>query len=152
MNPTGSLRTAVKAGNVESILKVLDEGIDVNKRNEQRETVLFAALYSNVEKNQLKSIINLLLEVGVNPQLKDQLGNSPIGIAGIHKYGEEIIPILLEYGAEIDDLYEETSAYGDEVLLRLSHFFQSGLSAKNQRQWNQIRLKAMFNHENPLKI
>lgn len=70
------IHLAVKEGDINSVKKILNEGIDIDLRTKHGSTSLKLAIsYSNFE------MIRFLLENNANPNLKDRFGFAPLHFA-----------------------------------------------------------------------
>ena len=88
-------------GNLKAVSKALSLQIDINSISSNGETALHKAI-----RNKQLSIVEVLLEVGANPNIKDEdeRGNTPLIIAllqGDHE--DEIFQALLRAGADVND-------------------------------------------------
>ncbi|MEW9097092.1 MAG: ankyrin repeat domain-containing protein [Clostridiaceae bacterium] len=81
-------------GEEEEILQfLLDNGVDVNDKNDDGNTALFTVLYPNIAE--------MLIENGANINERNKFGDTPLHcLAANGEESEEIITILLENGAD----------------------------------------------------
>lgn len=120
-------------GNIDAVSEAISQGIDVNAISSNGE----AALHKAIRNNQL-SIVRILLEAGVNPNLKEESvqGYPPLMIAlNYAKISNDIFQALLEAGADIN-----SSSSQDQTVLMLAVF---KLNTKAVRQL--LELGANFN-------
>ena len=91
---------AARSGSIDDVNRLLDEGVDINSRNELGHTALTTAAWSSENE-----IVRLLLDTGsVDVELRDMsIGHrktfSPLMIASLHK-NLELVEMLLESGAD----------------------------------------------------
>ena len=88
-------------GNLKAVSKALSLQIDINAISSNGETALHKAI-----RNKQLSIVEVLLEAGANPNIKDEdeRGNTPLIIAllqGDHE--DKIFQALLRAGADVND-------------------------------------------------
>ena len=81
----------------EGILKLIEEGANVNAKDKYGYTLLHYAC-----SNGYESIVSILLEKGVNVSEKDNCGWTPLHHACSNGYGS-IVSILLEKGANVNE-------------------------------------------------
>ena len=93
-----SLFDAVKAKNYELVKKLIDEGADVNAKNDEGETALMIA--SNEGD---KEICELLIEKGADVNAKDNEGNTALMYVSL-KGDKEICELLIKNNAEVPEL------------------------------------------------
>jgi hypothetical protein len=75
----GSIYVAIAAGNHQLVSEILQQGVDVNHRDENGETPLIHACYSaHYHNNGNIALIRLLLENGANPNARNQRGLSTL--------------------------------------------------------------------------
>jgi len=75
MKSATPLATAIAKGDVETVKKFIEYGIDVNEKSNGMTPLMIAARYNQVE------IIKLLLEKGANLKLTDEKGMSALKYA-----------------------------------------------------------------------
>lgn len=80
------------------IQKLINDGADINKRDESGRTILFEL----TKKKKVESI-KILVQNGVNINLEDKYGNTVLGEA-IHREDPIITRFLLENGASVNSL------------------------------------------------
>jgi TonB family protein len=89
-----ALITAASQGRVDEVRTLLDQGIDVNARNEDGWTpLLFAALGGHAE------VVALLLEWDADVNVSNKAGWTPLIAAALSGH-TEIVGLLLEHGAD----------------------------------------------------
>jgi outer membrane protein assembly factor BamB len=87
---------AAKSNDVKTLKELLDQGIDVNVKNHYGLTALTFA----TDKGNLEAV-NLLLENGADPNLKDSFYNdTPLGWA-IYKKNNPIIISMINHGGDV---------------------------------------------------
>jgi outer membrane protein assembly factor BamB len=94
-NRGNELVTAAQIGDIETVTRLLDEGVDVNSKTRYGATALsFAAEKGNLE------LVKLLVERGADVNVKDSFYNAtPLTWAGMGKH-KEISDFLKENGAK----------------------------------------------------
>src|SRR5271157_2612789 len=99
LRPTTSFESIVKTGTPESIQAAIDQGADVNAKNEDGFTPLILAAISNPDPN----VIATLLKAGANVNARDtKLGLTPLMWATRWRQNPKVISALLHAGADID--------------------------------------------------
>ncbi|MEI7663546.1 MAG: ankyrin repeat domain-containing protein, partial [Bacteroidota bacterium] len=93
---TGPFFSAARSNDVKTLKELLDKGFDVNAKNRYGVTALnFAADKGNLDA------VNLLLEHGADPNLKDSFyGDTPLGWA-IYKKNSPIILSMINHGGDL---------------------------------------------------
>ncbi|XP_054155118.1 ankyrin repeat domain-containing protein 54-like [Oppia nitens] len=92
------LRRSANCNDIETVRRLLDEGIDPVSCDERSRTALhFAACKGNTQ------IAQLLLEKGANPNQKDAIGNTPLHLAACTN-NIQVITLLLSAGTDIHSL------------------------------------------------
>ena len=81
----------------EGILKLIEEGANVNEKDEYEYTPLYYAC-----RNDYKNVVSILLEKGANVNEKSKCGYTPLHCACYNGYGR-IVSILLEKGANVSE-------------------------------------------------
>ncbi len=101
---------AARANDVKTLKEMLGRGFDVNTKNHYGVTALnFAADKGNLE------VVNLLLEHGADPNLKDSFyGDTPLGWA-IYKKNTAIILSMINHGGDIKNEDLVMSAAGNKL-------------------------------------
>ncbi len=95
----------IKHGDFEGVKKAIENGADVNARNEIGWTPLHLASYWGCTK-----IAKLLIENKADVNAKDVCGNTPLHLAS--RYNNlEIVKLLIEKGADVNakDNYSKTA-------------------------------------------
>jgi ankyrin repeat protein len=87
---------ATQLGNTDTVSELLDQGADIEVKNDCGETALMTAITSN---NQ--DVVRILLEKGANVNAKNFMGDTPLIVAALIG-NEEIIKALLDSGAEVN--------------------------------------------------
>lgn len=95
---------AAKKGNLELVNSLLENGVDVNSRDEKGWTPLIWASFNNYT-----ALIKTLLKKGADVNAKDNEGRTALILAADNGW-VETMKTLMEAGAQIDDKYK------DEVL------------------------------------
>ena len=107
---------AARANDVNSLKEFLDKGMDVNVKNRYGNTALFFA----IDKGNL-AVVDLLLERGADPNLKDSFyGETPFGWA-IYKKNTPILKSIINHGGEIknEDLVLGAAGEGLTEIVKL---------------------------------
>jgi len=94
-----SLYQAMQLGDVAKVKVFLEQGADVNAKNENGQTPLLLAAQNN-DVNTAK----LLISAGADVNIKNNAGQTSIDIA-LSQGNKEIIKLLLDKGAEITSLH-----------------------------------------------
>lgn len=136
------LLAASKLGDKERVLRALEAQANINIRDHEGLTPLFwAVAYENCE------LVRILLEKGAyrEPVTKD--GSTPLAKAavGSHK-SEEIVRLLLEYGAETDAAYSK----GHATPLHLAAFYGNEAGARLLIDWDADLERLDSNKVTPL--
>ena len=84
---------ASKRGDIEQVTLLLEQGVDVNIKNEHGFTSLHLACW----EKQLE-IVKILLKAGANMSVQTEQGNAPLHIISWKEH-PEIVKLLLEAGA-----------------------------------------------------
>lgn len=84
-------------GGLSFVLKSKDQ-LDLNCRDDQGLTALHWCV-----KNNQEALVQMLLEAGASPNVKDGLGDMPLHYAAQNKY-VKIQRILIKHGADINAL------------------------------------------------
>ncbi|XP_008214995.1 ankyrin-3-like [Nasonia vitripennis] len=75
---------------------VINAGVDLQNRDDKGQTVLHLA----INRGQLE-LIKLMLEKGVDVNARDNTGATPLLAACSHKKADEMVPLLVRYGADV---------------------------------------------------
>lgn len=118
-----NLFEAIEAGKVNAVKKMLDDGADVNAKDDQGTAILHSAA-----GNGNIAIIQLLLERGADINIRDDGGNTPLISAAFPYYAKQnVIDLLLDRGSDINAknslgctaLHEAARQGNNEVVSRL---------------------------------
>ena len=93
-----SLFDAAQRGNIEAVRSLIQEGVNVNGRNELGETPLFGAVLCNS-----RAIAELLIHNGADVNARDKNGVTPLHAAGElvgHNNVKAMRSLLLKHGAK----------------------------------------------------
>ncbi|KAK5989429.1 Transcriptional repressor rco-1 [Cladobotryum mycophilum] len=147
------LLMAVQIGDETIVRQLLDEGVDINSRNDVGRTVLFRAA-----ENGEEAMVKLLLDLGADAQLEDDDGQTPLSRAT--DQGHEAIIKLLEKNAGIDvnDDFDQKPMVETRKLWDLDIDSISSEYKKVGKDWSavfnpdinrvlDVDLKYSFNHE-----
>ena len=93
----GVLYQAAKYGDMVAVLRLLKKGVDINAKDEQGRTALYA-----IGPDGSREVAQLLLDNGANVKIKDNCGRTPLHQTSSSSIGEAVALLLLEYGADID--------------------------------------------------
>ena len=106
------LHFAAARGEIERVQKLLDEGADIESKNEHGRTPLYVAA-----KRGKLDVIKLLLKKGANVNIRDGIGGySPLHVAAGFKH-TEVVGYLLTQGAHVD----ARTFWGDTVLITIMY-------------------------------
>jgi len=100
------LNYAIKENNIEIVLLLLENGADVNAKNNNGETCLY---YATKENNI--EIVQLLLENGADINAINNYGKTPL-IYSIWSNNKDIVELLIQKGADVN----AKNNYGDTPL------------------------------------
>ena len=93
------LMNAARDGDKEKVKKLIENGVDVNKKDKYGESALVRA----VEKNH-PEIVEILLKHGAKPNVRFTRGmTTPLLVASINGY-DKVVDVLLKNGAKIDTI------------------------------------------------
>ena len=117
------LYSAAYQGDLEMVQVLLAYKVDVNSRSVSGSTPLITASYE--VRPQTLHVIRLLLENGANPNVRNDLGGTPLHGASYH--GDlEVVRLLLKYGADVEPEdkigrtpFQTASAYGHHEVATL---------------------------------
>lgn len=125
----GGLWKAATRGNVALIEKLVAEGADINKKKTTLDLEGTAPLHLAVEYERIEAV-KALIRLGAKVNLKDHHGTSPLMQAATLKSSHEMIMVLLNAGADINDqdkvgmsALDWAASYGrvDAIKLLLDH-------------------------------
>ncbi|QED50198.1 ankyrin repeat domain-containing protein [Cytobacillus dafuensis] len=85
---------AADQGNIAKVNELLEQGIDVNSRDNQGRTAVMIATYANNAE-----MVKALIEKGADVNIQDNMKNSPFLYAGAEGY-LEILKLTVEAGAD----------------------------------------------------
>ena len=95
------LHEAVLDGDIELVKKLIDNGADVNEKDNNLFTPLHYATQEFSSKKECLEIIKILLHAGSNIEARDANGNTPLSNAVYWFRGDpSLINFLLENGAD----------------------------------------------------
>ncbi|KAM6456526.1 2-5A-dependent ribonuclease [Liasis olivaceus] len=127
------LNDAVKAGDIQLVRQLLEEGADINAHVEYGWTPLHSAVQRDSEE-----IVNFLLENGADPFVRKDDGATPFILAGIEG-NVNILKLFLDKGSDVNEYgvngftaFMEAAVNGREEALRFLH--------KNGADVNQGRI------------
>jgi ankyrin repeat protein len=129
--PNYPIRNAVERGNIDILKLLLDNGADPNKGDP-----LTAILLYNLHYERTYQMITLLLEYGVDPNVENRCGNTPLDmlISDLNPYVTHthkpekymnIAKLLISGGA-----YK----FNDEYLMRIPVIYERYFRSLNKRQ------------------
>lgn len=121
VNSMNKLHELIEKEEIENIKVLIENGVDINKRDDWGDTPLHLAI--NLE---LIEIIELLINKGADVNKVDYYGKTPIRWLSSHN--KNIVKMLLEYGTDpnikdndgrtvLDDAYEENFIDAIELLI-----------------------------------
>lgn len=99
MASSTALHEAVRNGNVDTAILLLDSGADSNVRDASGNT----ALHLVMPEHSRSKLFSKLLEAGAKPDIKDNYGETPLHIAARIKMDENIIVQLINAGADVNE-------------------------------------------------
>lgn len=106
-----SLQAAVFDGDIDLAINLLENGkFDLNKQDQQGRTLLH---YTSCRGQH--DMIELLLEKGADPNIKDKNGNTPLHWCG----HVDIFELLIFYGARVDERLVLVVVHVQTVILLL---------------------------------
>lgn len=95
------LRVEVQLGNLDEVVKLLDQGADPNSRIDDQ-TLLFILARSNTPIPHASEIAKLLITRGAEVDAKDCLGNTPLFWAVVNQKNE-VVKVLIDNGAKMEE-------------------------------------------------
>ncbi|GHI00562.1 hypothetical protein AM1BK_41040 [Neobacillus kokaensis] len=101
---------AAKKGDIKEIIKLLEQGVDINSKDHQGRTALMIATYEN-DINTAK----VLVENGADVNIQDNMKNNPYLYAGAEGY-LDILKLTIEAGADT----KIVNRYGGTALIPAS--------------------------------
>ncbi|XP_068273036.1 2-5A-dependent ribonuclease isoform X2 [Nyctibius grandis] len=134
------LNAAVRDSNIEDVVKLLDEGADVNSKAESGWTPLQSAVQADNE-----DLVRLLLDKGACPHARKDNGGTAFIEAGIVG-NVNILKLLLHCGLNIDDhddngftAFMEAAWYGKEEALKF--LYEVGANVNLRRAVSEEKVK-----------
>lgn len=100
---------AVKEGDVDKVKELINKGVDVNTKDEDRNTALIYATdqtYSMYTYKDYITIVKLLLEAGANVNLQNNHGRTALIMATDYN-NIDIVKLLIKKGADVNIQDEE---------------------------------------------
>lgn len=143
-------------GNLQRVRELLDEGIDINHKNEQNEGR--AALHAASENNR-EDVVRFLLEKGANVNIQDSAGNTPLLYAS--RYGHEgIARILIDAGANVNQrnvegripLHDACWNGYSRQLVKLLLDKGSNVNAKDMNGWSPLHMASGRDHDDIVRV
>ncbi|MFC1793592.1 ankyrin repeat domain-containing protein [Planctomycetota bacterium] len=121
-----SVLVAVRYRLMEEIKKLIERGADVNAKDNEGQTPLYAAIWSGDA-----NMVELLLDKGANMKIKDSYGQTPLDVA-VRYSQKDILKLLVARGAEVPSI-QVAAFIGD--LSRVKAFLGRGIdiNAKDTR-------------------
>lgn len=97
-----TLHYAAKGGHVQMIKFILSQGIEINAKNDRGRSALFSTLHLEQSASTFKSVVRLLLNLGLNINETDNHHNTPLFTFITEDiYWDDLIEILLQFGAHV---------------------------------------------------
>jgi len=87
-----------ETGNLQQIEEAINDGANINARNEDQETPLMWAAWGNPDPE----VIAFLVKAGADIKAKDKEGDAPLMFAAISNSSAKIITALVEAGADVN--------------------------------------------------
>ena len=113
-----NIHEAVDNGSVEAVMRNLDEGTNVNAKDDQEKTPLLRAAYYGH-----KEIADLLIEKGADVNAKDNQGTTSLFISAL-KGHNEVVELLIANGADVNTQIEKvldaTDLGSSEIIIVLT--------------------------------
>ncbi len=134
----GSLRDAVRSGDLAAVKALLDAGADVNERDQLGATPLLdAAWYGN------EQIVRLLVEGGARVDAThDEGGSTPLDYA-VLRGNEAIVHLLLERGAKSKKALHTAAGHGRTEIVRLLIASGMPVDARDDAGFTPLDLAAL---------
>ena len=124
---------AAMANDVKTLKEFLDKGIDVNAVNRYGVTALFFA----IDKGNLAAV-NLLLEHGADPNLKDSFyGETPLGWA-IYKKNSPILISMINHGGDLKNEDLVLGAAGEGLIEVVKLMLEKGAPGAEKLVYSAI--------------
>jgi len=146
MMKASSLEQAVKYNNVKEVRRYLNEGSDVNKKDEQGQTPLHHAAHDGK-----KEVAVVLLERGAKVNAKDDEGRTPLHLASKNGHAP-LVDLLLAKKAQVNsrDKNSRTPLHhaalrekNDAALILISK--RAIVDAKDKKGWTPLYLACLNN-------
>ena len=132
---------------------LLDEGADVNAKDEYGGTALYRAAWNGHE-----AVVRRLLEHKADVDAKDNNGETALSRAALYGH-EAVVRLLLEHKADVDakDNDGETALsraalYGHEAVVRLLLEHKADVDAKNNDGETALSRAARYGHEAVVRL
>lgn len=147
---------AAMKGKLERVRELLDEGIDINHKNERDEGR--AALHAASESEH-EDVVRFLLEKRANVNIQDSLGNTPLLYAS--RYGnEDIARILIDAGANVNQrnlegripLHDASWNGYSRQLVNLLLDKGSNVNAKDMNGWTPLHMASGKDNDDIVRI
>ena len=106
-NPNKILLQEIKNGNpfvTQNLKQLIKSGVVLDPNYKEEDTGCTLLIWASAKSNNF--IVNMLLNIGADPNIKDNIGNSPIIIA-IRRNNINLIKLLLSKGANIPENIDE---------------------------------------------
>ena len=87
-----------ESGALQQIEDAINDGANINARNEDQESPLMLAAWGNSDPK----VITALVKAGAEINAKDKVGDAPLMFAAISNSNPEIVKALVEAGAEVN--------------------------------------------------
>lgn len=146
LNNTLRLISFIKEGNYEKCRSLIEEGIEINFKNENGETPLHLAT-----KLELSEICSILIQKKADLNAKDKEGNTPLHLAALSD-SEEMCKLLLKNGAPIQAKNEKgqtslhiTIANNNKKACKFLIKNKADLNAKNNKGATLLHWAAQTN-------
>ncbi|TVY92560.1 Ankyrin [Lachnellula willkommii] len=114
---------------------LLAAGADMEARNPEGQTVLFSWTeqlgYGRGDSDRTERFLELLLRHGANPRVTDHAGNTPLHLQQMWNQSPGVVPMLVQWGAEINarresDLATPLIAVAKSQTVEVNEYIDSG--------------------------